>query len=113
MLEILDSAVYESILPNTSDHSILTAELSAQVTKGLAARKQLLPIVRNKFAGNAGVLAEWATATRIVRRTGRRRSRRCHDVPSDDRTTPKRVAYHFPGVGLAAKPGLKSASPSG
>jgi hypothetical protein len=44
-----------------------TAELSAQVTKGLAARKQLLPIVKNKYAGNAGVLAEWATATRIVR----------------------------------------------
>ncbi len=44
-----------------------TAELSAQVTKGLAARKQLLPIVKNKFAGQPGILAEWATATRIVR----------------------------------------------
>lgn len=44
-----------------------TAELSAEVAKGLAARKQLLPIVKNKYAGNAGVLAEWATATRIVR----------------------------------------------
>ncbi len=44
-----------------------TAVLSAQVTIGLAARKQLLPIVRNKFAGNPGLLAEWATATRIVR----------------------------------------------
>jgi hypothetical protein len=44
-----------------------TAELSAEVKKGLAARKQLLPIVKNKYAGNAGVLAEWATATRIVR----------------------------------------------
>ncbi len=44
-----------------------TAELSAEVTIGLAARKQLLPIVKNKYAGNPGVLAEWATATRIVR----------------------------------------------
>ncbi|MGL4399492.1 MAG: hypothetical protein ACRCXD_06465 [Luteolibacter sp.] len=44
-----------------------TAELSAEVAKGLAARKQLIPIVKNKYAGNAGVLAEWATATRIVR----------------------------------------------
>jgi len=44
-----------------------TAELSAQVTIGLAARKQLLPIVKNKFAGQPGILAEWATATRIVR----------------------------------------------
>jgi hypothetical protein len=31
------------------------------------ARKQPLPIVRNKFAGQAGILAEWAKATRIVR----------------------------------------------
>jgi hypothetical protein len=44
-----------------------TAELSTEVTKGLAARKQLIPIVKNKYAGNEGVLAEWATATRIVR----------------------------------------------
>lgn len=44
-----------------------TAELSAEVEKGLAARKQLLPIVKNKFIGQAGILAEWATATRIVR----------------------------------------------
>jgi len=44
-----------------------TAELSAQVTLGLAARKQLLPMVKNKFAGQPGLLAEWATATRIVR----------------------------------------------
>lgn len=44
-----------------------TAELAAEVKKGLAARKQLLPIVKNKYAGNVGVLAAWATATRIVR----------------------------------------------
>lgn len=44
-----------------------TAELAAQVTKGLAARKQLIPIVKNKYAGQPGVLAEWATAIRIVR----------------------------------------------
>jgi hypothetical protein len=44
-----------------------TAELFAKVAKGLAARKQLLPIVKNKFAGQSGILAEWATATRIVR----------------------------------------------
>ena len=44
-----------------------TAELSAEVEKGLAARKQLLPIVKNKFAGQPGILAEWAMATRIVR----------------------------------------------
>lgn len=44
-----------------------TAELSAEVAKGLAARKQLIPIVKNRYAGQPGVLAEWATATRIVR----------------------------------------------
>jgi hypothetical protein len=44
-----------------------TAELFAKVAKGLAARKQLLPIVKNKYAGQSGILAEWATATRIVR----------------------------------------------
>lgn len=44
-----------------------TAELTAEVKKGLAARKQLLPIMKNKYSGQAGILAEWATATRIVR----------------------------------------------
>lgn len=44
-----------------------TAELAAEVSKGLAARRQLIPIVKNKYAGQPGVLAEWATATRIVR----------------------------------------------
>ena len=44
-----------------------TAELAAEVAKGLAARKQLIPIVKNKYAGQPGVLAEWSTAIRIVR----------------------------------------------
>jgi hypothetical protein len=44
-----------------------TAELSAQTVKRMKIRKQLDAVVKNKFAGDAGILAEWATATHIVR----------------------------------------------
>jgi len=44
-----------------------TAELSAAVVAGIKLRMQLLPIVRNKFRANAGLLAEWETAVHIVR----------------------------------------------
>ena len=33
---------------------------SVRVTIGQAARKQLIPNVKNKFAGRSGILAEWA-----------------------------------------------------
>lgn len=44
-----------------------TAELHAQLTRGISARKMLLPIVRNKFRNDAGIIAQWETAVRIVR----------------------------------------------
>ena len=44
-----------------------TAELRSQLTRGISARKMLLPIVRNKFRNNPGILAQWETAARIVR----------------------------------------------
>jgi hypothetical protein len=44
-----------------------TAELSAAALAGIKVRKQLLPIVRNKFRGQPGILAEWETAAHIVR----------------------------------------------
>ena len=44
-----------------------TAELSAQATRGIGIRKQLLPIVRNKFRNDPGVLAEWESAAHVVR----------------------------------------------
>lgn len=44
-----------------------TAALQAELARGIKARKLLLPIVRNKFRGNDGVLAQWETAVRIVR----------------------------------------------
>lgn len=44
-----------------------TAELSAFTVQGTKLRKQLLPIVRNKFKSEPGILAEWETAQHIVR----------------------------------------------
>ncbi len=44
-----------------------TAELSAAALAGIKLRKQLLPIVRNKFRSQPGILAEWETASHIVR----------------------------------------------
>lgn len=44
-----------------------TAELSAQTTRGIVIRKQLLPIVRNKFRNDPGILAEWESAVHVVR----------------------------------------------
>jgi hypothetical protein len=44
-----------------------TAELTTLTLDGMKVRKQLLPLVRNKFKGDSGVLAEWETATYIVR----------------------------------------------
>jgi len=44
-----------------------TAELSANALQGIKLRKQLLPIVRNKFRSQPGILAEWETAVHIVR----------------------------------------------
>lgn len=44
-----------------------TANLETLSIKGMSARKQLHAIVRNKFRGNAGVLAEWATASHFER----------------------------------------------
>lgn len=44
-----------------------TAELSAATLAGIKLRKQLLPIMRNKFRGQPGILAEWETAIHIVR----------------------------------------------
>ena len=44
-----------------------TAELTALAVRGMRARKQLLPIARNKFKAQAGLLAEWESAHHIVR----------------------------------------------
>lgn len=44
-----------------------TADLSALATQGMKIRKQLDPIVRNKFKGNAAVLAAWQSAQHIER----------------------------------------------
>lgn len=44
-----------------------TAELAALTTRGTGLRKQLLTIVRNKFRGEPGILAEWEAAQHIVR----------------------------------------------
>ncbi|MEO7099790.1 MAG: hypothetical protein ABI162_10545 [Luteolibacter sp.] len=44
-----------------------TAELSAEAVKGIKLRKQLLPLVRNKFKKEPGILAEWESASHLVR----------------------------------------------
>jgi hypothetical protein len=44
-----------------------TAALRAALERGIAARTQLLPIVRNKFANNPAILAQWESAARIER----------------------------------------------
>ncbi len=43
------------------------ATLAGEVVKGMKARKQLKVLVKNKFRADAGVMAEWATASHIVR----------------------------------------------
>jgi hypothetical protein len=44
-----------------------TADLTVAVVKGLQLRRQLMPLVRNKFKVEAGILAEWESAVRITR----------------------------------------------
>ena len=44
-----------------------TAKLTEETAKGMKARRQLKVLVKNKFSGDAAVMAEWATASRIVR----------------------------------------------
>jgi hypothetical protein len=44
-----------------------TAELAANSLAGMKERKQLMVIVNNQFADDAGLLAEWATVGHIVR----------------------------------------------
>ncbi|MES2657168.1 MAG: hypothetical protein V4689_01050 [Verrucomicrobiota bacterium] len=43
-----------------------TAELAENATDGMKARKQLLTLVANTYAGSVGTLAEWKTANHIV-----------------------------------------------
>ena len=43
-----------------------TAKLATNATTGMKARKQLLTLVSNTYAGSAGTLAEWKTACHIV-----------------------------------------------
>jgi hypothetical protein len=44
-----------------------TAELAANALAGIKLRMQLLPLVRNKFRQEPGILAEWESANHIVR----------------------------------------------
>jgi hypothetical protein len=43
-----------------------TAELTTLALDGMSVRKQLLVMVRNKFKGDSGLLAEWETAAQMV-----------------------------------------------
>ena len=43
-----------------------TAELLDNAVDGMKARKQLLAVVSNTYAGSAGTLAEWKTASHII-----------------------------------------------
>ena len=43
-----------------------TAELATNAVAGMKARKQLLTLVSNTYAGSAGTLAEWKTTSHIV-----------------------------------------------
>lgn len=44
-----------------------TAELSSLSSAGCRLRNQLVPMVRNKFRNEAGILAEWESAIHMVR----------------------------------------------
>jgi hypothetical protein len=50
-----------------SDQIGSTASLTSQTINGLAIRKQLIPLIRNKFSSEPGILAEWESASHIVR----------------------------------------------
>jgi len=45
-----------------------TAAIVAAVDRGIELRRELMPLIRNKFKDEPGITAEWETASRIVRR---------------------------------------------
>jgi hypothetical protein len=72
-LDDLDDAIDDLEKEETDQNSGIseqvgaTAALRAALERGIAARTQLLPIVRNKFSANPAILAQWESAARIER----------------------------------------------
>jgi hypothetical protein len=65
-IEALEAAI-DAQVSGKGDRLAARADLDAQIDAGLIARRKLDPIVRNKYANNPGILAEWLSASHTER----------------------------------------------
>jgi|ERR1043166_934435 hypothetical protein len=85
-IEALESAI-DAQASGKGDRLAARADLDAQIDAGLIARRKLDPIVRNKYASNPGILAEWLSASH-TERGGRRKGTSPPPPPASGQGTP-------------------------